>query len=56
MRKAQRPGGAVEIIIANQGLTVNEQNVNFCLENDFKEGYLSLDFLSYNKYTVNVEV
>ncbi len=30
--------------------------MNFCIENDFKEGYLSLDFLSHNKYTVEVEV
>ena len=28
MRRAQRPRGVVEIIIANQGWTVNKQNMN----------------------------
>ena len=57
IRYAQRPGGVVTIIIANQGRNVNEQSVNFrFFVKIFKKGFLQLDFLSHGKYTGAVEV
>ena len=57
IRYAQRPGGVVTIIIANQGRNVNEQSVNFrFFVKIFKKGFLRLNFLSHGKYTGAVEV
>ena len=56
IRYAQRPGGVVTIIIANQGRNVNEQSVNFrFFVKIFKKGFLQLDFLSHGKYTGTVK-